>query len=109
MTRVRYHLLDVFTDVAFAGNPLAVFVDPPEMDDEQMQTLAREFNLSETVFVRSPEPGAEHWVIHQGVEMGRPSTISVALERRGNEATAVTIGGHAVVVGQGEIELPVGR
>ncbi len=54
MPRARYHLLDVFTDRPFAGNPLAVFVDPPELSAAQMQTVARELNLSETVFVRSP-------------------------------------------------------
>jgi trans-2,3-dihydro-3-hydroxyanthranilate isomerase len=57
MPRARYHLLDVFTDRPFAGNPLAVFVDPPELSPPQMQTLARELNLSETVFVRSPGDG----------------------------------------------------
>jgi trans-2,3-dihydro-3-hydroxyanthranilate isomerase len=52
--RARYHLLDVFTDRPFAGNPLAVFVDPPALTDAQMQAIATELNLSETVFVRSP-------------------------------------------------------
>jgi trans-2,3-dihydro-3-hydroxyanthranilate isomerase len=56
--RARYHLLDVFTDRPFAGNPLAVFVDPPELTTEQMQALARELNLSETVVVRSPGEGS---------------------------------------------------
>jgi trans-2,3-dihydro-3-hydroxyanthranilate isomerase len=55
--RARYHLLDVFTDRPFAGNPLAVFVDPPELTAHQMQTIAAELNLSETVFVRSPTEG----------------------------------------------------
>jgi trans-2,3-dihydro-3-hydroxyanthranilate isomerase len=52
--RVRYHLLDVFTDRAFTGNPLAVCIDPPELTTEQMQTIAGELRLSETVFVRPP-------------------------------------------------------
>jgi trans-2,3-dihydro-3-hydroxyanthranilate isomerase len=52
--RARYHLLDVFTDRPFAGNPLAVFVDPPELATAQLQAVARELNLSETVFVRAP-------------------------------------------------------
>ena len=56
MPRAHYHLLDVFTDRAFAGNPLAVFVDPPGLADPQMQAIARELNLSETVFVRPPGP-----------------------------------------------------
>ncbi|MGK2948359.1 MAG: PhzF family phenazine biosynthesis protein [Acidimicrobiales bacterium] len=57
MPRAAYHLLDVFTDRPFAGNPLAVFVDPPELTTHQMQVIARELNLSETVFVRSPDAG----------------------------------------------------
>ncbi len=61
MPRLAYHLLDVFTDRAFTGNPLAVFVDPPELTTEQMQTLAGELHLSETVFVRSPAAGGGPW------------------------------------------------
>lgn len=57
MPEVRYHLLDVFTDRPFTGNPLAVCVDPPELSAAQMQTIARELNLSETVFVPSPTDG----------------------------------------------------
>lgn len=53
MTR-RYHILDVFTDTAFAGNPLAVVVDADGLDTARMQAIAREFNLSETVFVCEP-------------------------------------------------------
>jgi len=49
-----YYTLDVFTDKALAGNPLAVVVDGEGIDDERMQAIAREFNLSETVFVRAP-------------------------------------------------------
>lgn len=43
--------LDVFTDRAFCGNPLAVFPEANGISDEQMQQIAREMNLSETVFV----------------------------------------------------------
>lgn len=50
-----YHVLDVFTDRAFAGNPLAVVTDAEGLDGEQMQIIAREFNLSETVFVLPPD------------------------------------------------------
>ncbi|MEO6725726.1 MAG: PhzF family phenazine biosynthesis protein [Blastocatellia bacterium] len=45
---------DVFTDRAFGGNPLAVFPDGNGIGDAMMQTIAREMNLSETVFVLSP-------------------------------------------------------
>lgn len=51
----RYYVLDVFTDRAFSGNPLAVVVDGDELDQGAMQAVAREFNLSETVFVLPPE------------------------------------------------------
>ena len=52
--RRAYHVLDVFTDAPFAGNPLAVVHDAEGLDDAAMQRIAREFNLSETVFVRAP-------------------------------------------------------
>src|SRR3546814_13023471 len=61
MARASYHLLDVFTDRRYAGNTLAVFVDPPELSGDQMQVLARELHLSESVFVRSPADGATAW------------------------------------------------
>jgi trans-2,3-dihydro-3-hydroxyanthranilate isomerase len=50
----RFTTLDVFTDRPFGGNPLAVFCDQPELSDQAMQTIAREFNLSETVFILPP-------------------------------------------------------
>src|SRR5438045_2609815 len=53
-----YHLVDVFTDRAFGGNPLAVFLDGKGMSDGLMQAIAKEFNLSETTFVLPPQnPG----------------------------------------------------
>jgi trans-2,3-dihydro-3-hydroxyanthranilate isomerase len=51
---LRYTTLDVFTDRRFGGNPLAVFCDQPDVPDALMQTIAREFNLSETVFILPP-------------------------------------------------------
>jgi trans-2,3-dihydro-3-hydroxyanthranilate isomerase len=52
---LRYVLVDVFTDTPLAGNALAVFTDGREVETEQMQRLARETNLSETVFVLPAE------------------------------------------------------
>jgi trans-2,3-dihydro-3-hydroxyanthranilate isomerase len=52
MTQLRFHTLDVFTDRPYSGNPLAVVLEADGLTDEQMQTVAREFNLSETVFVQ---------------------------------------------------------
>jgi trans-2,3-dihydro-3-hydroxyanthranilate isomerase len=53
--RLRYVIADVFTDEALAGNPLAVFTDARDLDSITMQRLARELNLSETVFVLPPQ------------------------------------------------------
>jgi len=55
MPNYRFIHLDVFTDRAFCGNPLAVFPEAEGISDEQMAQIAREMNLSETVFVLQPE------------------------------------------------------
>ena len=52
--KLSFHTLDVFTNRRFGGNPLAVVLDADDLSTEQMQTIAREFNLSETIFVRKP-------------------------------------------------------
>lgn len=51
---LTYHVLDVFTERPFGGNPLAVVLDADNLSSGDMQTIAREFNLSETVFVLTP-------------------------------------------------------
>lgn len=53
--RKTFHTLDVFTTERFAGNPLAVVYDSLDLDDARMLAIAREFNLSETVFVGAPQ------------------------------------------------------
>jgi trans-2,3-dihydro-3-hydroxyanthranilate isomerase len=50
----RFFTLDVFTDRPLAGNPLAVVLDSVGLETAHMQSIAREFNLSETVFLRPP-------------------------------------------------------
>lgn len=54
-----YTLLDVFTDRPFGGNQLAVFTEADGLADETMQSIARELNLSETVFVMPPQSGGD--------------------------------------------------
>ena len=55
---LTYHVLDVFTERPFGGNPLAVVLGADRLSSTEMQTIAREFNLSETVFVlASASPG----------------------------------------------------
>jgi trans-2,3-dihydro-3-hydroxyanthranilate isomerase len=55
MRTLRYVVADVFTDRPLTGNQLAVFTDARDLDGDTMQALARETNLSETVFVLPPE------------------------------------------------------
>jgi trans-2,3-dihydro-3-hydroxyanthranilate isomerase len=52
---LAFHTLDVFTNERFGGNPLAVVHEADALETARMQTIAREFNLSETVFVLKPE------------------------------------------------------
>ena len=56
-TKLEYFIVDVFTDTALEGNPLAVVMNTADLSTEKMQAIAREFNLSETTFVerRAPE------------------------------------------------------
>lgn len=55
MSSYRFIQLDVFTEEPFAGNSLAVFPEAEGLTDDQMMKIAREMNLSETVFVLKPE------------------------------------------------------
>ena len=57
-TEIEFVTADVFTDQRFGGNPLAVVPDGDGLTSQQMQTIANEFNLSETVFVLAPDDPA---------------------------------------------------
>src|SRR5438552_17560597 len=59
MPNLRYVVADVFTDTPLQGNPVAVFTDGRAASDEQMQALAKELNLSETVFVLPAQEGGD--------------------------------------------------
>jgi trans-2,3-dihydro-3-hydroxyanthranilate isomerase len=54
----RYITVDVFTEIAFGGNPLAVVLDAGGLSTAQMQAIATEFNYSETTFVLPPQDSA---------------------------------------------------
>ncbi|MCG3778759.1 MAG: Trans-2,3-dihydro-3-hydroxyanthranilate isomerase [Nitrospira sp.] len=57
--QLKFYHVDVFTSRPFGGNPVAVFCDAQGLDDYQLQQIAREMNLSETVFVLPPtDPAA---------------------------------------------------
>lgn len=55
-----YFVLDVFTNEALSGNPLAVVLEGEGLSDDRMQKIAAEFNLSETVFVLPPDNPAHN-------------------------------------------------
>ncbi len=56
---LKFYQADVFTAQPFGGNPVAVFPDADGLTDDELQQIAREMNLSETVFVFSPtDPAA---------------------------------------------------
>src|SRR5215204_4478835 len=61
MRRLHYHLVDVFTDRAFGGNPLAVVTNGRGVRPETMQAVAKELNLSETTFVLPPDDPRHDW------------------------------------------------
>ena len=57
--KLDYFVADVFTDTPLKGNPLAVVMNTCDLKTEQMQAIAREFNLSETTFVERRLAGIE--------------------------------------------------
>ncbi len=56
---LRFHTLDVFTRTPHSGNPLAVVGGGQDLSTAAMQAIAREFNVSETVFLLPPEQGGD--------------------------------------------------
>lgn len=101
----RYVVVDVFTDVPLEGNQLAVFTDAAALPAELLQRLARELNLSETVYVLAPEHGgdARIRIFTPAAELpfaGHPvlgTAIAVGIER-GLEQVTLETGAGAVPV-----------
>ena len=69
MNWFRYVVADVFTDTPLEGNQVAVFTDARELPEDKLQQIAREMNLSETVFVYKPEDGG-----HARIRIFTPTT-----------------------------------
>lgn len=102
MKQLDYELVDVFTDRAFGGNPLAVFLDGSGVADETMQAIAKELNLSESTFVLPPRDAESDYQVRiftPGSELpmaGHP-TVGTAhvlaragmIKREGEETTVV--------------------
>src|SRR5688572_25649292 len=93
--RHHYHTLDVFTDRLFGGNPLAVFPNAAGLGDATMAAIARELNLSETVFVFPAETA-------EGTRKLRIFTPGSELPFAGHP----TLGTAHLLAATGEIPLP---
>lgn len=115
--RYDYAIYDVFTSRPLAGNPLAVVFDADGLEGAAMQRLAREFNLSETVFVlkaEKPAHAARLRIFTPVSELpfaGHPTVgASVALARRQQPAEASKLQPHSVMMleeGAGDIRAVV--
>jgi trans-2,3-dihydro-3-hydroxyanthranilate isomerase len=117
----RYVVLDVFTDAPLEGNALAVFTDGAAVPEHDMQRLARELNLSETVFVLAPERGGDARVriFTPSVELpfaGHPVLGTAIVVGRARGLETVTLETPAALVpvrlaraGEGAHELGAGR
>jgi trans-2,3-dihydro-3-hydroxyanthranilate isomerase len=102
MPDLAYHIVDVFAERKYAGNPLAVFIDAGAISSADMQAIAREVNYSETAFITASEqatatyqvriftpaeelPFAGHpslgtaWIINQVLQQGQGNRITLHL------------------------------
>src|SRR5215469_17574654 len=100
-----YVIVDVFTDTPLEGNPLAVFTEADGFPPERMQKVAREMNLSETVFVLPPAAGgnARIRIFTPATELpfaGHPTlgTAFVLCGQRGMDAIGLETGAGVVRV-----------
>lgn len=101
--QLPFHVYDVFTDRPFAGNPLAIVEGADALSTAQMQAMAREFNLSETIFVLPPEDPAHTARVriftpnHEMPFAGHP-TVGCAIHLAGDSADEVTLEENAGLV-----------
>ena len=110
-----YVIVDVFTGAPLEGNPLAVFTEAGGLPPDRMQRVAREMNLSETVFVLPPEAGgdARIRIFTPATELpfaGHPTlgTAFVLCGQRGLDAIDLETGAGVIAFGQ-QIEVRQGE
>lgn len=95
--KLNYMLLDVFTTTRLKGNPLAVVLKADGLLDDQMQAIAAEFNLSETVFLQKPQSerhAASVRIFTPSVELpfaGHPTVGAAVVLGLQSRATAVRL------------------
>ncbi|MBF9060472.1 PhzF family phenazine biosynthesis isomerase [Rhodobacterales bacterium HKCCSP123] len=100
---LRFHVYDVFTDTPFTGNPLAIVEGADGLTTAQMQTIARQFNLSETLFVQQPDDPAHTAKVRiffptAEIPFAGHPTIGCALHLAGETATRITLEEQAGLV-----------
>ena len=112
MSKHHYQLVDVFTDHQFGGNPLAVFADAANIPEKYFQSIANEFNLSETTFVLPPKHSANHFQVriftpqHEMPMAGHPTLgTAFVLAREGRISAAD--GESTVIFEEGVGPIPV--
>jgi trans-2,3-dihydro-3-hydroxyanthranilate isomerase len=122
--RFRYVIADVFTDEPLAGNPVAVFTDGRDLSEVDMQAIARETNLSETVFVLPPRtddadvririftpavelPFAGHPTLGSAFVLGGPLQKIVIRLETGAGVVPVTLDREGPKIVFGRMEQPV--
>jgi trans-2,3-dihydro-3-hydroxyanthranilate isomerase len=92
LRRFPFTQLDVFTSRALEGNPLAVFPDGRGLSDDEMQSIAKEMNLSETTFILPRDAGAEKergtrvriFTVQEELPFAGHPTLGTAFALRGN-------------------------
>ena len=103
MNKYRFIQLDVFTEEPFAGNSLAVFPEAEGLSDDEMMKIAREMNLSETVFVLEPDGNQQTANSKQQVEsetstdVGQIAPTVLRRLRIFTPAREIPFAGHPVV------------
>lgn len=127
--RVKMDAFDRYLRGAWASEPM-VFAMGRDANDESLPEHVRGCDVRARVFVpglavpedpatgsacaclagylaaRTPRDGALRWEVAQGVEMGRPSRLTIEAEKRGGEITAVHVGGSTVMVSEGVMRIP---
>jgi|SRR5579871_3798104 trans-2,3-dihydro-3-hydroxyanthranilate isomerase len=99
LRRFQFVQLDVFSSKPFEGNSLAVFPDARGLNDEEMQAIAREMNLSETTFVLPRDPAVEKqkgvrvriFTVQEELPFAGHPTLGTAFALRGKNAPEVVL------------------
>lgn len=112
MRKLRYHLVDVFTNERFGGNPLAVFTNGRGVAPALMQQIARELQLSETVFVLPPSDTACDWRLRiftpaSELPMAGHPTVGTAFVLAREHLVEITAERSRIVLEEGVGPIPV--